>query len=372
MPESSVESVPSNIVWDIARYVIVAVAVGLLIWYYLFYTPISYVSREHAGKTMGTEYKVQVSRFPELADWKEIAGAIQQRLDALEEMMSGYRHGSDVSRFNASTNTEDWFPVSPETALVVQEAQAIAKLTEGAFDITIAPLVPHWGFGTAGGLRQNRYFEDVRTAALQLKEQTGYEKLSVRLDPPALKKSIPELAIDFSAIAKGFAVDAVAELLEEHKINDYLIEIGGEVRAKGKRGKDRDRDWGVGIEKPTREFSGFQQVFTLSDRSLATSGNYLQTTEIGDQRVSHIIDPRTGSPVSIKSGTGLASTAVLAANCTQADAWATAMFVLGEQTGLELAEKHGIAVLFLIDGGNEIIELRSTHWTAVPLSLPLE
>jgi len=361
----SAESAPSSLLWDIARYVIVAVAVGLLVWYYFLYTPVNYVSREHSGKTMGTDYKVQVARFPEKADWKKIAEAIQNRLDTLEQMMSSHRHGSEVSRFSASANTEDWFPVSPETALVVQKAQEVAKLSEGAFDITIAPLVPHWGFGMSGGERQNRSFENLRSSALQLKEYTGYEKLSVRLDPPALKKAVPELAIDLSAIAKGFAVDSIAELLEEQKITDYLIEIGGEVRGKGKKSKDGDREWNVGIEKPTQEFSGFQLTFPLTNQSLATSGNYLQTIQIGGQQFSHFIDPRTGLPIPKGNGAEeLASTAVLAPNCMQADAWATAMFVLGEQKGLELADQHGIAVLFLLLDGNHVTEVPSKKWTA--------
>ena len=363
MSESPAESAPSHVVWDVARYVIVAVVAGFLIWWYFLYTPVNYISREHTGKAMGTDYKVQVARFPENASWETITEAIQHRLDTLEEMMSSHRHGSEVSRFNASTDTEEWFPVSPETARVVQAAQTIANMTEGAFDITIAPLVPHWGFGIAGGQRQNRSFEDLRTSALQLKEQTGYEKLSVRLDPPALKKAIPELAIDLSGIAKGFAVDSIAELLEEHQMNDYLIEIGGEVRGKGKRGKDRDREWIVGIEKPTRDFTGFQQVFPLENQSLATSGHYLQTIQIDGQRVSHLLDPRTGLPVPIRGeGAELTSVAVLAPDCTQADAFATAMFILGEQKGGELANRLGIAVLFLLDDGNAVMEVPTTQW----------
>ena len=358
------ESPPSNILWDVTRYVIVAVAVALLVWYYFLYTPVNYVSQEFTGKTMGTSYKVQAARFPDNADWENLTDAIQNRLDALEQMMSSYRNDSEVSRFNAFKSTDDWFPVSPETARVVQAAQEIAKLSDGAFDITVAPLVPHWGFGTAGGgSRQNRSFEDLRSAALQIKEYTGYEKLDVSLDPPALKKAIPELSIDLSGIAKGFAVDCIAELLEEHKITDYMIELGGEVRSKGKKGKDREKVWIVSVEKPTQEYTGNQQTFPLGDRSLATSGNYLQTRQIGDIDVSHLIDPRTGLPAQIGEGQHeLASVAVLAPNCTQADAWATAMFVLGEQEGIELADKLEMAVLFLLRNGIGIVEVPSKHW----------
>ena len=366
MSESSAKPATSNIVWDIARYVIVAVFAGLLIYYYGFYTPTAYVSREHTGKTMGTHYNVKVAQFPEKGDWEKIVAEIQERLDALDQMMSTYRHDSEVCRFNASFSTEDWFPVSPETAQVVHMAQEISQLTEGAFDITVAPLVRHWGFGAGSSSRLAGSFEELKSAAVLLKEQTGYEKLSVRLDPPTLKKSIPELTIDLSAIAKGFAADCIAELLDTHKITNYLIEVGGEVRGKGTKGKDtkgKNQDWIVGIEKPTAQYSGTQQAVPLKDQSLATSGSYLQFREIEGHRASHLIDPRSGLPAQIGTGENeLVSVAVLAPNCTRADALATAIFVLGEQQGLEFANQHRIAVLFLLRNGDEIREISSNVW----------
>ncbi|MDR0327171.1 MAG: FAD:protein FMN transferase [Planctomycetaceae bacterium] len=365
MSEPSTESVPSSILWDVIRYVIVAVAVGFLVWYYCIYTPVVYVSREHIGKTMGTDYIVKVARFPEKADWREVSAVIQQRLDSLDQAMSTYRHDSEVCRFNEFSSTEDWFPVSQDTALLVQTSLEISRLTDGTFDITIAPLVRHWGFGAAGSQRPSRSFEELQSATSLLKEQTGYEKLSVRIDPPALKKQIPKLEIDLSAIGKGFAVDCIATLLEERKMTDYLIEIGGEVRSKGK--KSKEKDWTVGIEKPagtsSHEFPGLHQAFSLKDQSLATSGNYLQTRQVGDRQISHIIDPRTGLPAHVESGADeFAAVAVLAPACTQADAWATALFVLGEQKGRELADQQGLAVLFLLRRDNEIVELPSKRW----------
>jgi thiamine biosynthesis lipoprotein len=364
MSEPSTESVTSNVLWDVIRYAIVAVAVGILIWLYCR-TPVKYVNKEHIGKTMGTDYIVKVARFPEKADWNEVAVAIQQRLDSLDQAMSTYRHDSEVCRFNDFTSTEDWFPVSQDTALLVQTSVEISRLTDGVFDITIAPLVRHWGFGADGSLRSSLSFEEVQSAASLLKEQIGYEKLAVRIDPPALKKEIPKLEIDLSAIGKGFAVDCIATLLDERKMTDYLIEIGGEVRSKGK--KSKEKDWIVGIEKPaltpSNEFSGLHQAFSLKDQSLATSGNYLQTSQVGDRRVSHIIDPRTGLPAQITSGTDeFASVAVLAPACTQADAWATALFVLGKQKGRELADQQELAVLFLLRKDNEIVEVPSKRW----------
>ena len=307
MSESSAEPAP-NLLWDITCYVVAAIMVGCLIYFYGFYTPTVYVSREHTGRTMGTDYIVKVAQFPETGDWQKIVDETQDRLDALEQMIA-----IDVSRFNASTAVEDWFPVSQEIAQVVQTALEISRLTEGAFDITIVPF----------------------------QEQTGYEKLSVRLDPPALKRSIPELTIDLSAIAKGFAVDSIAELLDAHRITDYFIEIGIVTRSKGKR--SRERDWIVGIEKPSPDqFAGIQQAFPLRDQSLATSKSH---------------------PIQIRNGVNeLASASVLAPNCTRADALSAAMLVLGEQKGLELANQHSIAVLFLLHDSGEIREFSSNYW----------
>jgi len=161
MSETLPESTPPNVLWDFSRYVIVVIVAGILIWYSFFYTPINYVSQEAAGQTMGTNYIVKVARFPENADWNGVKSVIQNRLDALDQMMSTYKSDSEVCRFNASASTEDWFSVSPETASVVQTALDVSSSTEGAFDITVAPLVRHWGFGAGGNSRQTKSFEEL-------------------------------------------------------------------------------------------------------------------------------------------------------------------------------------------------------------------
>lgn len=361
MPEASSESTQPSSLWDIVSFVIAAIIAVPLIWYYCFYTPPVFVSKEHIDKTMGTDYIVKAAQFPESADWQKTVSEIQHRLDALDQMMSTYKQDSEVCRFNAFASTEDWFPVSIETAEVVQIALEISQSTEGAFDITAAPLVQLWGFGNARQTRQTRTYEELRIAAQQCKERIGYGKLTVRLNPPALKKSNPELSIDLSAIAKGFAADNIAKLLDGQNITDYLIEIGGEVRSKGK--KNKSKDWIVGIEKPMPEFTELYKSLPLRDQSLATSGNYLQRLKIEGKEFSHIIDPRTGLATEVGSSINeLVSVSVLAPDCTSADAWATALFVLGTQKGIELAEKQGLAALFLQQNGGEIIEVTTKSW----------
>jgi thiamine biosynthesis lipoprotein len=397
---------PSNSVWDIIRYVIVVILLIVGIWYVYFQKPVILTAQEAKGRTMGTDYSVKVADFVKGTDpdvWKNIETLIQQRLDEIDRTTSVYREDSEVSHFNNSDST-DWFNVSKDTAEVVHHALEISQLTEGAFDITVAPLVELWGFGA--NRQHDLTINSLEEKTNQIKPKTGYDKLEVRFHPPALKKMIPELRIDLSAIAKGYAVDCVAKLLEENGFVNYMVEIGNEVRCRGNKGTAGD--WIIGIEKPlvisTNEFHGLQRKLRIGDRVLATSGDYQNYREIGGVRFSHFIDPRTGfpteyiaieepkmvqpeplqpeplpieplqqellqqeslpaesspkktlqpeqsqtKPLQLDVKERLGSVSVLAESGVRADALATAFFVLGEQKGLELAEKHGIAVLFLV------------------------
>ena len=336
---------------EVVRYVVVLGLLGVIIWYYYFRTPTLYVDRNAEGETMGTDYTVKVHGVPEHADWEAVVDAIQQTLDAVDRAMSTFKPDSDVCRFNATEST-DWFPVFRETAEVVQLALEVSTLSGGAFDVTVAPLVDLWGFGP------NREPPDLAGIDQRVSEilgRVGFDKLDVRLEPPALKKSVPELSLDLSAIAKGYAVDRVAGILDDHRIGNYMIEVGGEVRCKGNKGAKGD--WTIGIEKPFPgqwdEFPGVQRKLQLGNRSLATSGSARIYRELDGVRFSHVIDPRTGFPTEIiRSGEAapterLGSASVIDSTCAKADAWATAMFVLGEKEGLALAERQGIVVLFL-------------------------
>ena len=173
--------------------------------------------------------------------------------------------------------------------------------------------------------------------------RTGYEKLEYRLDPPALRKLHPELTIDLSALAKGYGVDVLAEYLEEVGVQDYMVEIGGEIRA---RGTNPDGQvWRIGIEKP--EPGGQRSVYEalpLEDLGMATSGDYRNYYELDGERLSHTIDPRTGRPITHK----LASVTVLHEECAFADAYATALNVLGPERGYELAVSLKLPALFIV------------------------
>ena len=353
-PQRLADETPKSpsFIGETVRYVVVLGLLCFVVWYYYFRTPAHNIDCHTEGETMGTDYAVKVHGFPENADWNAAADAVKQALDTVDQAMSTFKPDSDVCRFNTSEST-DWFSVSKETAEVVHLALELSKLTEGAFDITVAPLIDLWGFGPE---REPLDLATIDGRVAETKNRVGFDKLDVRLEPPALKKSIPNLAIDLSAIAKGYAVDRIAKVLDDRRIGNYMIEVGGEVRCKGNKGAKGE--WTIGIEKPLfghrDEFSGVQKKLQLGNRSLATSGDSRNYRELDGVRFSHLIDPRTGFPTErAPSGVTtpterLGSVSVIDTTCARADALATAMFVLGEKDGLALAEKRGIAVLFLL------------------------
>ena len=288
------------------------------------------------GSTMGTTYSVVLPSPP--AD-RELS-ALQQRIDALLDevngLMSTYRPDSELSRFNASRST-DWMPVSPELVRVVAVGDAISRASGGRFDVTVGPLVNLWGFGPEVKSDQLPSRADIEAA----RSHTGYGKLKYREDPPALRKQDPVLYVDLSAIAKGHGVDRVAERLDSLGFTAYFVEIGGEVRCRGR--KLDGSAWQVGIERPAEDERSLQRVVPLTDRALATSGNYRNYFEESGQRYAHTLDPRSGQPIQ----DSIASASVLADTCALADGIATGMMAAGFEKGLELAEQHGWSVMLL-------------------------
>jgi thiamine biosynthesis lipoprotein len=288
------------------------------------------------GPTMGTQYTVKLVVEGDFDDGTANA-AIADLLERIENAMSTYRPDSEVSRFNRSASA-DWFAVSSQVVDVVTASLEVSRLTDGAFDVTVAPLVELWGFGGsthAGGLPD----------AVQIAEalrRVGYQKLSVRTDPGAVRKTVPDLWMNLSAIAKGYAVDQVVEYLERHGINDYMVEIGGEIKTLGNNQKGRL--WRIGIEKPAVAERAVRRIITPVDRGVATSGDYRNFFTVDGQRYSHTLNPGTGRPVTHT----LASVTVLDETAMRADAFATALLVLGPQEGFSLADKLQLPAYFVI------------------------
>jgi thiamine biosynthesis lipoprotein len=286
---------------------------------------------------MGTTYTVHLSPRlgpPEQRPWRQ---RIETVLDRVNRQMSTYQADSEVSRFNRFQGG-DWFAVSQDTARVVSAALEVAGETDGAFDITIAPLVNLWSFGPDQrplGIPS----ESEIAAALDL---VDYRQLEVRQEPPALRKGVSGLTIDLSGIAKGFAVDQVASLLDASGMDGYMIEIGGEVRTKGN--KAGGTPWRIGLERPEAERRTLHLVLEVNDCCLASSGDYRNFFESDGELYSHEIDPRTGRPVQHD----LASVSVIGPNVMTADAMATALMMLPPEEAWQLAGRLGFDVLLVI------------------------
>lgn len=299
----------------------------------------------YSGLAMGTSFSVKVSRLPRQVKREELKNSVDRAILAVDRAMSTYRRDSELSRFNQA-QTSEWIPVSEDLARVVMEALAVSRWSAGAYDVTVGPLVNLWGFGPDPRIRKTPAPEQVAAAM----KRVGYPKLEVRRDPPALAKRQPDLYVDLSSIAKGFAVDKVAETLETQGIHDYMVEIGGELRLSGR--SSRGGPWRIAIEKPVPQVRELEKVLPLTDIAMATSGDYRNYFEAEGKRFSHTIDPRTGRPIAHR----LASVTVLSHTTMHADALATALMVLGPQEGFAKAEQDGIRALFIIKQEQGFIE----------------
>lgn len=393
----SFETSGTSLRGTIVRFTLIAVLVGFFAKPYLFKTPETPKAQpfEIAGETMGTVWNATICADAQTLTEKDLSvdseaepaksceellqRFVQKELDAVDLAASTFKPESDISRFNASQSTE-WFPVSETTAQIVQIALDVAKKTGGAFDPTVAPLVDLYRFGpNKSPLVQFPSDEQIA----KLRENVGYDKLDVRSEPtPALRKSVPTLTLDLSGVAKGFAVDRVAQTLDAVGLPDYLVEVGGETRCGGQKTRFNfetnaleRKPWRVGIEAP--EIARDAQHYiprlyrvlsfdsaTRPNASLATSGDYRNFLQIGDLRFSHIVDPRSGKPTEFVSADAPASAerlgavSVVAPTCAEADAFATAFFVLGEKEGIALADKLDLSVLYLFRADDSALEIR--------------
>ena len=322
------------------------------------------------GPTMGTTFAVRVVA-DDLSDERAAAlrAAIEGTLARVDERMSTYRPESEVSRFNRARSTEPFrvsadtlavlrhaleisvpFRVSADTLAVLRHALEISELTDGAFDVTVGPLVDAWGFGPAGEPAAPPTGRDID----RLRRQVGFRQLRIEPATSSIRKLVPRLSCDLSALAKGYAVDRLAERLRAEGFASYLVEVGGEVRAGGL--SPRGDAWRVGIERPAPGPPAVQRLVRLRDRALATSGDYRNYYEVDGRRVSHTIDPRSGRPVDH----GLASVSVVEPLCVRADAIATALGVLGPDAGYELAVAQGWAALLIVRGDDGTLRERET------------
>lgn len=300
------------------------------------------------GNTMGTYYVVKFVAQAEV-DADKLQQKIDAELELINDLMSTYRPNSELMRFNAYQGTEP-FALSDQTRTVVAEAIRIGAQTKGTLDVTVGPLVELWGFGAQGRIEHAPEQSQIDA----VKATIGIEKLS--LSEQGLSKADPKIAVDLSTIAKGYAVDNVAAILDQAGIHNYLVEIGGEMRIKGAK---IDQPWRIAIEKPESAERAVQRVLEPGDMGIATSGDYRNYFEQDGIRFSHLINPHTGRPIQNK----IVSTTVLHPSCMTADAYATALHIMtNAEQALAFANEHNIAALIIVKTADGYTELASEQF----------
>ncbi len=289
------------------------------------------------GQTMGTTWLVRAINLPEAVSPDDLRSRIEARLAAINAAMSTWDPGSEISRFNRSATTE-WVEISPDFHRVIAAALSLYGLSDGRFDVTLAPLIELWGFGR--GAERAAPPDDGEIAAVL--DRIGSDRVALAEAPPRLRKAAGEITVNLSAIAKGYGVDAVAAVVSEAGATDWLVEIGGEVRVEG-RNID-GAPWRVAIELPDAAGRAVERVVELTSGAIASSGDYRNYFEVDGKRFSHLLDPATGRPIDHR----LAAVSVHADTAMWADGVATALMVLGDQRGQVLAEREGWSALFLV------------------------
>lgn len=288
-----------------------------------------------SGSTMGTTWHVSYLPQDDSVTSQTIEREIKAILTAVNESMSTYKSDSEISWVNESPAGE-WTVVSEDFYRVLTAALSIGELSEGAYDITIAPLVNRWGFGPVFTQSELPTNDEVK----RLLAHVGQEKIELDANASALMKSA-ELSLDFSSLAKGYAVDRVANWLASQNIENFLVEVGGEMKLAGH--SQRGDLWRIAIEQPQNGDRSVAKALSLTDVAVATSGDYRNYFELDGRRYSHSIDPRTGRPVEHD----LVSVTVIHDSAMLADGWATALTVLGANRALEVAQEQGLAVYFI-------------------------
>ncbi len=311
-----------------------------------------------AGKTMGTTYSVSVVGAEIESRSSLLRETVERVLDEVDRRLSTYRNDSELSRWNRSS-WELPFELSAETFALLERALEIGAASGGLFDITVGPLVNSYGFGPEKGQGLPS-----RQQLAALRQRVGHHLLELDPDRRRVRKLHPELYCDLSGIAKGYAVDRVAEALAGLGVTDYLIEVGGEMRAAGRRGDGEL--WQVGIEWPAAEPGRLQRIIALDTMAIATSGDYRNVRNVEGRRVHHLIDPRSGQPTTH----ALTSVSVLGRDCASADAWATALMIAGPEEGWWLAEQQELAVLLTVRNPDGSFDQRANRRFVVATTQP--
>ena len=293
------------------------------------------------GKTMGTFWRVSVIGVDE-AKAQALRAKVQAQLDADDRLLSTWKNDSALMRFNHATDTRPW-PVSEAMADIVTLSLRIGAKTDGAMDITVGPLVNLWGFGPD---KQPVATPDAQAIAAA-KARTGLQHLQVinQSGRQFLQKDIPDLFVDLSTVGEGYAADHLARLMEQEGISRYLVSVGGALVSRGMNGEGKP--WRVAIQKPTDRENAVQAIVDINGHGISTSGSYRNYYELDGKRISHVIDPQTGQPITHK----LVSVTVIAPTALEADGWDTGLMVLGPEKAQQVVREEGLAVYMIVKEG---------------------
>ena len=301
---------------------------------------------------MGTTYSIKISEDGASVDSVALKRELDNILDDINSIMSTYIPDSELSVINQA-EANKWLRISNPLVDILSISGELYDQTSGYFDITVGPLVNLWGFGPA----ENAIELPDEVEIQNMLKNVGMHRIHLQTDPGFVKKDTKEIYIDLSAIAKGYAVEKLAEHIRQKGMNNFLVEIGGEIFAQGFR--TSEQPWTVAIENPSRESRSIHISIKLDNIGMATSGDYRNFRKVKDKYYSHSIDPHTGWPMQHK----LASVTVLHPSTTYADALATGFLVMGKNKALEIARAQQLAVLFIERNGNNFIESHSPAMT---------
>ena len=305
-----------------------------------------------SGEAFGTTYNVSVvERSDKPIDRAEIDLAIRTAIAATNSDFNNWDPTSSVSRFNTSANGEP-FTVSVAFLELMDIADTIHSDSGGYFDMTLAPLIELWGFFKPGLDQDLPTDADIGSAL----SKVGQDNLiTIDHDARTLTKVDPAVTLNVSAIAKGYGIDNLSSGLSQAGYRNYMVEIGGDLFASGQTAQGRA--WSLGVERPTDGSRGVLHIVSLTGQGMATSGDYRNYYEEDGIRYSHILDPRTGKPVTHNT----ASVSVIAENATLADGWATALLAMGSERGMDVADRLGLKAIFIdrVDGVFEVLESRA-------------
>ncbi|WP_232305511.1 FAD:protein FMN transferase [Gilvimarinus polysaccharolyticus] len=301
---------------------------------------------------MGTDYHITVVG-PVSGEFdinvEPLQQAVEEQLQLINQMMSTYISDSELMRFN-SVAVNEWVELSEPVMEVLNISEDISQRSNGAFDITVGPLVNLWGFGPE--MKPDQVPDaDALAAALA---RTGHKHL--QLDVNRARRTA-DIGVDLSAVAKGYGVDWIANFLADRGFDNFMVEIGGEVRVVGQ--SPRSTPWRIAIEQPSVLAGGARLALSVDNHAVATSGDYRNYFEVDGVRYSHTIDPVTGRPIKHN----LASVTVVAETAARADAWATALNVLGPKKGMELANAEQLAVYMIVKTKDGFVDSQSVTFS---------